>query len=64
MLRSAFADDDVAEFAVVQHMADVVVAGQQILRPEVEFGIDLYRLWHTNLMRQDAQIRFEAQACE
>jgi hypothetical protein len=45
-------------------MADVVVAGQQILRPEVEFGIDLYRLWHTNLMRQDAQIRFEAQACE
>ena len=61
MLGGAFADDDLPEFSIVQHLADVIVAGQQGLWAHVEFGIDLDRLWGIEFMREDAQVGFEAQ---
>ena len=62
MLGLAFVNDDLAHFAVVKHMADVVVGGQQGLTALVEFCIDLNRLRIGELVRQDAQIGVKAQA--
>ena len=60
----AFVDDDLAHLAVVQHAAYVVVVRQQRLRPKVQFGIHLDRLWRTLFQFQYAQAGVETQAGE
>src|SRR5690606_6252599 len=60
----ALVDDDLAHLAVVEHVADVVVLGQQRLRALVEFGIDLDRLRRRLFMVEDAQVGVETQARE
>ncbi len=64
VLGRAFIDDDFAHLAVVQHIADVVVARQQGLGAEVEFGVHLNGLGCYFLVFQDAQVGIKAQACE
>ena len=64
MLGRALIDDDLAHLAVVQHMGDVVVAGQQRLWAEVELGVDLDRLRRGLFLLQNAQVGVEAQPGE
>src|SRR5690606_10137890 len=64
MLGGALVDDDLAHLAVVEHMADVVVLGQQRLCALVELGVDLDRLRRGDLVVEDAQVGLEAQAGE
>ena len=62
MFGCAFGDDDLAHLAVVQHVVQLVILGQQRLQAEVEFGIDLDRLRRGFFVRQNAQIGVKAQA--
>ena len=64
MFGLAFIDDDLPHFAVVEHMADVVVGGQQGLLGLVEFGIDLNGLRVGAFVRQDAEVGIKAQPRE
>ena len=64
MLRGAFIDDDFAHLAIVEHIADVVIAGQQWLWAEVQFSIDLNGLGRIFLVLQNAQASVKSEACE
>jgi hypothetical protein len=54
MLSRAFIDDDFAHLAIVEDVADVVIARKQRLRPEVEFSIDLNGLGRLFFVLQNA----------
>ena len=64
MFGGAFGDDDLAHLAVVEHMVNIVVARQQRLRAQVQFGIDLDRLRRVFFVLQDAEVGVKAQAGE
>ena len=64
MLCLAFIHDDLPDFAVIEHMADVVIRRHQGLQGLVQLGIDLYGLRVGTLMRQDAEIGIKTQPCK
>ena len=61
MFGRAFVDDDLPHLAVIQHMVDVVVARQQWLQAEMEFSVDLNRLWRGFFLFKNAQVGVKAQ---
>src|SRR6218665_4002216 len=60
----AFVNDDLAHAAVVEHMADVVVARGQGLQAQAQFGIDPDRLGRRFFAIENAQVGVEAQTGE
>ncbi len=64
MFGAAFIHDDLPHFAVVEHMADVVVSGQQGLLRLVQLGIHLYGLRMGAFVRQDTEVGVKAQPRE
>ena len=59
-----FIDDDLAHFAVIQHVIDVVIMRQQGLWPLIQLRIHLYGLWFGAFMIENAKARGEAQTGE
>jgi hypothetical protein len=64
MDSGALFDDDFANTTVIQHLGDVVIAGQQGLWAEVQLGIHLNGLRFGFLRLQDAKAGIKAQASE